>query len=183
MTRETWVHDLDRMWWVDPGDGGWSLGTWGLTNEAFGMCGVGADEGFVSHGNNLVDAAMVDDCRRQQADAGVVVHVVVPVEQRLAVGARILDRAKAVREARPVFEGLELCLGVRVVVGDARSTVALADAEIGVEQREGFGGHRSAAIGVDGDLARLDALTVVGILAVKQIIAGSSLQPEAKARA
>ena len=108
-------------------------------------------------------ATVMNDRRRQQADAGVVVLVVVPVEHRPEVAARVLDRAESLGEARPVFDGLELCLGERVVVGDVRSTVALADAEVGKEQREGLGGHRGAAVGVDGDLARLDAFTFVGI--------------------
>jgi hypothetical protein len=45
---------------------------------------------------------------------------VVPPEELLAMRPRILDRAEARREVRSVLEGLELRLGIRVVVRDVR---------------------------------------------------------------
>jgi hypothetical protein len=51
-----------------------------------------------------------------QAEAAVAVLVVVPAEEVLAVRPGGLDRGEAAGEAGPVFQGLELGLGVGVVV-------------------------------------------------------------------
>ena len=56
-----------------------------------------------------------------QAEPAVAVLVVVPGEEVLAVGAGVLDRGEAAGEVGPVLEGLELRLGVGVVVGDVRA--------------------------------------------------------------
>jgi hypothetical protein len=52
-----------------------------------------------------------------QAEAAVTMLVVVPGEEFLAVRPGGLDRGEPGGERRPVFEGLELRFGVRVVVG------------------------------------------------------------------
>jgi hypothetical protein len=49
-----------------------------------------------------------------EADAGVMVLVVVPAEEALAEGAAILERAEAIRELRTVLERFELRFRVRV---------------------------------------------------------------------
>lgn len=67
-------------------------------------------------GDHLLGAAVVDVCGREQADAGVVVLVVVPVEQPAEVSASLLNGTKALREVGPVLDGLEGGLGVGVVV-------------------------------------------------------------------
>jgi hypothetical protein len=48
--------------------------------------------------------------------------------------------------------------GEGVVVGDVRARVGLGDAEIGEEQRDGLGGHRRVAVGVDRELRGEDPL-------------------------
>ena len=47
-------------------------------------------------------------------------------------------------------------LGIRIVVRDVRPRVRFGDAEIGEHQRETLRAHRRAAVGVEGELARLD---------------------------
>ena len=49
--------------------------------------------------------AVVDHCRRHQAKAGVVVLVVVPLEEGMAETASVLDGTEAVWEARTGSEG------------------------------------------------------------------------------
>ena len=44
--------------------------------------------------------------------------MVVPVEELLAVRAGVPDRTDPLREVGPVFLGLQLRLGVRIVIGD-----------------------------------------------------------------
>jgi hypothetical protein len=44
----------------------------------------------------------------------------------------------------------------------------LDDAEVGEQERDGFGGYRAAAIGVDGQLSDVDAL--LGVLLLQRVI-------------
>lgn len=81
----------------------------GMHKERCIQCGLTRDE----HG---VGVTVVHAVRRHVADARGAVHGVVPGEEGLAVGARILDAAKARREVRAIFHRLELGLRVRVVV-------------------------------------------------------------------
>ncbi len=59
----------------------------------------------------------------------------------MTMGTRILDTAKAFREMRLVFHGLELQLGVRDIVRDIGATVAFADLQIEQKTGHGFGAH------------------------------------------
>ena len=54
--------------------------------------------------------------RRQQPDAGVMVLAVVPVEETAAKCPRVLDGAEPFGKRRPILQGLELTLRVRIVV-------------------------------------------------------------------
>ena len=81
-----------------------------------------------------------------------VVVLVVPIEEAAAEASGVLDAAEALGELRLVLEGLEVAFGERVVVGDMRPVVRAGDAEIGEQQGGGFGLHRAAAIGVQGEL-------------------------------
>jgi hypothetical protein len=72
----------------------------------------------------------VNGLRRHQADAGMPVSGVVPGEEGVAVSPRILDATEAIREFGAVFEGLELRLGIRVVIGDVRAAVGLGDLQV-----------------------------------------------------
>ena len=74
--------------------------------------------------------AVVDHGRRQQAKTGVVVLVVVPMEEGLAEAASVFDGAEAVWETRAVFQGAELAFRIRIVVGDVRTAVGLDDAQV-----------------------------------------------------
>src|SRR6185436_15903747 len=100
-----------------------------LADEALGMSGVGGGEHLNAGIVSVLGLAVVDDLGGHQADACVSMLGVVPAEEVLAEGARFLDRGEAVREAGAVLQGLELGLGVRVVVGDVRAGVGLGDAE------------------------------------------------------
>ena len=81
-----------------------------MTNEAFWMSGVGRVEhaGALKLGD--AGAPEVDIGRRVEADTGVAVLVVVPVEEVLAEYPAILDGAKPFRKLGAVLERLELCL-------------------------------------------------------------------------
>ena len=84
------------------------------------------------------------------ADAGMTVLGVAPSEESLAMGARILDAAEALGEARLVLHGFELRLRVRVVVADTRSAVTLGHVQIDQQAGHRFGARGSPPIGMRG---------------------------------
>jgi hypothetical protein len=83
--------------------------------------------------------------------------MVVPGEELVAEHPGVFDAAEPLREVRRV-QRLELGLGVRVVVGAVRPGVAFGDAEVGEQEGDRLGGHRGAAVGVQGELVAADAL-------------------------
>lgn len=103
----------------------------------------GSDEGAIQS----VLAGSVDDiglaathligCR--QADTGMVMLAVVPIEEVTAERRGILDAAEALRKLRLVFHGLEVAFRERIVFRGVQSTVGFADAEIGEQQGDGHG--------------------------------------------
>ena len=91
------------------------------------------------------------------------VHRVVPGEESLAMCSCIFDATEAIREVGPIFERLELRLGVRIVIGDMRTAVALGYIKVDQQGGHGFGSHAGAAVGVQGEAARGDVLLGGGV--------------------
>ncbi len=139
-------------WRVDPG-GGWFVG-WGgrLVDETLRVFAERGGEGGLAGGVNGIGLAVMHLVRRHEADAGVMVVLIVPVEEWATEAPGVLDAAEALRKARLVFEGFEVAFGERVVVGRVRTVVRTGDAEIGQQQGGGFRLHRAAAIGVQREL-------------------------------
>ena len=88
--------------------------------EPLGVLGVGAVEGALAVGSDLGGGAEVDRGGRVHADPGVAVFVVVGGEEPLAECACVGEGAEPVGEVGHIFEGLELGLGVRVVIRTPR---------------------------------------------------------------
>ena len=102
---------------VDPGRA-WQFRRGGrLADEAFGVGVVGGVQDAGAPGLDGFGLAVVDVGGGVQPEAAVAVVVVVPAEKVLAVRPGGLDRREPRGERRPVFQGLELRFGVRVVVG------------------------------------------------------------------
>ena len=72
---------------------------------------------------NGIGLTVVDLVRCHQADPGMVMLLIVPIEEPAAEAFGILDAAKALREAWLILQGFELAFGERVVVGGMRSVV------------------------------------------------------------
>ena len=125
--------------------------------------GVGALQDRGAGAGDLLGGAVADVGGGEQRDPAVMVLEVVPAEKPLAEAAGVLDAAEPVREGRVVLEGLELALGVGVVVGDVRAGVALGHAQVPQEQGDRLGGHRGAPVGVDGERAGLHTLDHDGL--------------------
>ena len=94
---------------------GSSGGLGGSADEPLGRRGVGGVEDALALGVERLGVAVVDRGGGHQADPGVAVGVVVPVEELAAERAGLLDVLEAVGELGPVLQRLELRLAVGVV--------------------------------------------------------------------
>ena len=131
---------------------GLSGGVGGLLTKRSGLFAERLIERDLPGGVNGVDLAVMHLVRGHQADPGMVMVLVVPIEEAAAEASGVLDAAEALGEARLILQGFEVAFGERVVVGGVRPVVRTGDAEIGEQQRGGLGLHRAAAIGVQGEL-------------------------------
>ena len=84
---------------------------------------MGRAEHRLSGGLHHVGVALVDRGRGQQAQAPVVMLVVLPMKELRAEVQAVFVAGEAVRELGPVLQCLELALRERVVVGDVRPAV------------------------------------------------------------
>ena len=113
---------------------------------------------------DVVSLAVVDLVRGHQAEAGMMVVLVVPSEEVTAEVLGVLDAAEALGELGLVFQGLEVGLRERVVVGGVGPAVRPGDAEVGQHQGGGLGLHRPAAVGVEGQLAGRHGVLFEGVV-------------------
>lgn len=102
--------------------------------------------------------AIVDIRRSQECHTGVVMLVVVPVEEILGPPASILLAAEPFWVIRAVLQSLELGFGVLVIVGNVRPGVGFGHTQVCHQKCHRFGSHRAAAISMDGELSWLNAL-------------------------
>ena len=105
--------------------------------------------GVLATGEEVAGPAEVDIGGREHGDAPVPMVMVVPREERTAVGRGDSLALEAPGEAGVVLQGLELGLGERVVVRDARAAERSRDAEVGEELCRALRRHRGSAIRVE----------------------------------
>ena len=105
----------------------------------------------------LLTAPLIDQRRREEANANMMMLLVVPSEEALAPRASFLETGKALRIRRPVLQRFELRLRVGIVVGDAGTRMTSGDIQVDEELIEGLGGHRRAVIGMNGKRRRINA--------------------------
>jgi hypothetical protein len=72
-------------------------------------------ENLLSSGMNRVDLAVMHLVRGHETDPGVVMVLVVPIEELAAETSGILDATEAFGKARLILQGLEVAFGERVV--------------------------------------------------------------------
>src|SRR5674476_632448 len=93
-------------------------------------------------------ASIVFDSRQ----ASMVVVLIVPCEEAAAERFGVLNAAETLRKLRLVFHGFEVAFRERVVIGCVRPAVGFGDAEIGEQECGGLGSHRTATVGMQGEL-------------------------------
>ncbi len=89
-------------------------------DEALRMGEVGGLERGLALGLSLGGSARMHHTRSEQAQAGVLMRVVVPGKKRLGPSACVDQAAEEGRKRWMIFECLELGLRIGIVVGDMR---------------------------------------------------------------
>ena len=135
-----------------------------LSDETFGVSAEGAVERYLARGVDGISLTIVHLVGRHQADAGVVMVLIVPIEEAAAERLGVLNTTETLRKLRLVFHSFEVAFRERIVVGGVGSAVRFGDAEFGEQQRGGLGSHRAAAIGVESELAFRRGMFVGGVL-------------------
>ena len=143
---------------VDPDLVGTAAWFGGLAHEAFGVDAIGGIENSLTLFEDERGLVVVDHGRREQAQPGVAMFLVVPAEKSLRKSAAVLNAAETVWELWAVLQGAELTFRIRIVVRDVRTAVCFGDAQIGQQEGHRLGTHRGAAIGMQRELAGLDVL-------------------------
>ena len=111
------------MWFVDPDLLRRRKRLRWFPNEPLGMSCVGSVENGAPPHDGLMGQTVMHHSRREKAQSGMAVLVVVPGEEILRERASILEGSKAVREAGAIFQSPEVAFRIRVVVGNVRATV------------------------------------------------------------
>jgi hypothetical protein len=141
-----------RLWRIDP-CGGWFGRRGGrFFDEALRVFSERMIEGELAGGVNGIDLAMVHLIRGHQTDPGMVMVLVVPIEEAATETSCVLDAAEAFRKAWLILQGLEVAFGERVIVGRVRTVMRTGYTEIGEQKSRGFRLHRTAAIGMEREL-------------------------------
>ena len=127
--------------------------------------------------------AVVHRLWRHVANSAMTMRAVVPKEEALAVSAGVLDTAKALRKLGAVLERLELCLGVRIVIGHMRAAVGLGDLQIDQQLTtalERMLEPRSAcSVSVAGSMRCLATVLAINFFANAADSRGATIQPTA----
>jgi hypothetical protein len=85
----------------------------------------------------LLTAPLIDQRRREEPNANMMMLLVVPSEESLAPRASFLESGKTLRIRRPVLQRFELRLRVGIVVGDAGTRMTSGDIQVDEELIEG----------------------------------------------
>ena len=129
-----------------------------VTDEALWVCGVSRVQHVLPFCYGLRRLAVMHGFGREHGDTAMTMLFVVPIEEGAAEGARIFQAAEPLWKVRPVLKCFELCLRVRVVIGDVRPRVGLLYPQVAEQLCDKFARHRAASIGVEGELPALDTL-------------------------
>ena len=122
---------------------------WHFFHEPFGMSRIGCAQHLLSLFDYCFCFAIMESLWRQQADAGMMMFLVVPGKERLTKLSGILNAAKPIWEAGAIFQGFELSFRVRIVVAGVWSGVCFGYSQIGHKEGLRLGFHGRASVGVN----------------------------------
>ena len=113
--------------WVDPNGGRDLWRFWRLADEPLGCAEKRRVERCLAGGIEVVGLTEVDLIRRHQADACVVMVLVIPSEEATAKGAGFVDGLEPFEELWLILQGLEVGFLERVVIRGMRPAVDLTE--------------------------------------------------------
>ena len=128
------------------------------------MSGEGSIQGDLASGVDGFGLAIMHLVGCHQAEAYMVMRLIIPREERAAECFGVLDAAEGFRECRLILKRFEVAFRERIVVADVRPAVRFCDAQVGEKEGGCFGFHRAAAIGVQGKLARWHIVLLNGVV-------------------
>src|SRR5665811_1192573 len=102
--------------WIDPGRD-WLCRRFGLlSNEAFRVSVEGAIEDVLASGVDCVGLTVMHLIGRHQADAGMMMLLIIPIEEVAAERLGILNAAEALWKLRLVLHRFEVAFRERIVI-------------------------------------------------------------------
>src|SRR5580765_2994520 len=110
-----------RLWRIDPCVGWFGWRDRRFFDEALRVSPECLVEGELAGRVNGVHLAVMHLVRGHEADPGMVMVLVVPIDKAAAEASGILDASEAFREPRLIFQRLEVAFRERIVVGDVRA--------------------------------------------------------------
>ena len=145
---------------VDPDRGGQLLDAGPPPAKAFGMGLIGGLQHLLPLRLGFPRLPVVDGGRGQQCQARMVVLLVIPVEESLGPAPDLDQGAEAVGVIGSILEGLEMRLGVAVIIANVGPGMALGDPQVVQQLLHRLGDHRCALVVMQGQLLRRDPLTL-----------------------
>jgi hypothetical protein len=100
----------------------------------------------------------VDHFRAEHGDPAVAVLAVIPEEETPKDLPRLLHAAEAIGDLMTKLHRFEVAFRERVVFACVRPEVALDDPQLHQERGHGLAGHRTAPVGMQGELTGRDLL-------------------------
>jgi hypothetical protein len=97
-------------------------------HEAFGVGFEGVVERDLAGCMDFIGLSIMNLIRRHQAEADMVMRLIIPHEEHAAELPGVLDTAETTREGWLVLQSLEVAFRERVVVGCVRSAMRFGDA-------------------------------------------------------
>ena len=122
------------------------------------MSSIGSFQYLLTLGIHGLSVPVMNGRGRHQAQASMVMLVVIPVEEGTCPGPDVGQGAKSVREPGTILHGLELSFRVGIVIGGVGPGMTLGHAQVSQKLGHGLGAHRTAPVGVDDELVRRDVL-------------------------
>ena len=143
---------LRVLWRIDPDSGRDLRGFGALADEPLRRAAERGVKRGLSGGIDCVGLPEVDLIGRHQADACVVMVLVIPGCEPAAKGAGLVDGLEPFGELWLILQGLEVGFRERVVIRGMRPAVGFDHAQIGQHQGGRLCLHRGATIGVQRQL-------------------------------
>ena len=133
-----------------------------LPAKPFRMPHICFQQYFIPLSDRFLRFSVVHDFRCQQRDSGMPVFTVIPAEKPPAEISSLFNRTESGRKSRTIFQSFELRLREGIIVRYVWAGVCFGHTQIGHQQGDWLGSHGTAAVCMNRQLLRLNALANTG---------------------